>query len=643
MNPILLRLSLLFGFIVSSSTVFATVKLPRIFSDNMVIQRDQEMIVWGWADKGENITVNFNGASAKAKAGSTGKWNVKFKGMPYGGPYQLEVSGKNKIALSNILIGDVWLGSGQSNMEWIIKNTNDAEREIAESNYPKIRLFTVEKAMSYKPKDDLKGGRWMECNPQTIGDFSAVAYFFGRKLQKELNVPIGLINSSWGGTNIETWISWDVMAKIDGYKNVNLDEFDKNADDNDKNRELYLAAMNDDKGLREKWYDPKTNNADWKKIALPNEWGVTDIGNNDGIVWFRKEFELPPSSANVDATISLGPIDDVDNTYVNGTLVGSVTEWNKDRTYQLKSGILKPGKNVLVVKVTDNQGGGGIYGKPEQLFLTAGETKIPLAGEWLYKSAALTSEFGIKDVGPNSFPSQLYNAMIAPLIQFKITGVIWYQGEANTNAAFRYRTLFADLIKDWRSKWGSELTFLWVQLANFMEAKDQPEQSEWAELREAQSITLGLPKTGQAVIIDIGQADDIHPRNKQDVGYRLALAALKVRYGKDIVYSGPVYESMAVDGNKIVLRFSDVGKGLTVKDKYGYLRGFAIAGKDEKFVWAKAFVDGDKVVVYSDSVKEPVAVRYGWANNPDANLYNAEGLPASPFRTDNWKGLTEGK
>jgi sialate O-acetylesterase len=322
--------------------------------------------------------------------------------------------------------------------------------------------------------------------------------------------------------------------------------------------------------------------------------------------------------------------------------VGAVNGYNIDRVYEIDPALLVPGKNTIVVQVTDNGGGGGIYGKPEQLYVQAGTEQVFLAGEWQYKASVLNTSFGLADSGPNSFPSQLYNAMIAPLIQFPVAGAIWYQGESNAGEAFKYRTLFPGLINNWRNKWGYTFPFFWVQLANYMKADSLPVQSDWAELREAQNMTLQLPQTGQAVIIDVGEAADIHPKNKQDVGYRLALAAEKVMYSKDIVYSGPVYQSMKTDGNKIIIQFTNTGSGLLAKDKYGYLKGFAIAGSDQHFVWANAWIDGDKVIVQGNGVQNPVAVRYAWGNNPDdANLYNREGIPASPFRTDSFKGITE--
>ena len=471
------------------------------------------------------------------------------------------------------------------------------------------------------------------------GDMTDAWNFFDRKLNKDLNVPIGLINSSLGGTNVQTWISWDRMSKEPGYEKVNFQQLEKEASEKKLKQQQFNESLAKDIGKKEKWYDPSTVSAGWKKIQLPKLWESTEIGNADGVIWFKKDFYLPQSVKGTKVIISLGPIDDDDETYLNGKLIGSTHAWNEDRTYEVDASLLKSGKNMIVVKITDTGGGGGIYGKQEQLYVEVNGNKIELAGEWNYKTAVVTTDFGIQDSGPNSFPSQLYNAMIAPIINYAIKGGIWYQGEANTWEAYKYRTLFADMIKDWRSKWGYEFPFFWVQLANFMKPVSTPVPSDWAELREAQSLTLKLPQTGQAVIIDIGEADDIHPRNKQDVGHRLALAAEKIAYQKDVVYSGPVYASMQKENNKMILHFTNTGSGLMAKDKYGYVQGFTIAGADQKFTWAKATIDGDKIIVSSDIVSDPVAVRYAWADNPDdANLYNKEGLPASPFRTDSWKG-----
>ncbi len=634
---------LLVGFLFLVAQVTnAGITLPKVFTSNMVLQRDKPLKIWGWADKGEKIAVQLNGQKAVVKADKNGDWMIMLQAMPMGGPYEMKIDGRNSIVLSNIVLGDVYICSGQSNMEFVLKNANNAAKEIAASSYPNIRLFTVQKAMSFAEKKDVAADAWVECGPSTSGDFSAVAYFFARKLIKDVNVPIGLIHSSWGGTNIEAWTSWDVMSKTADYSKIDFVKMEAGRAETEKRQKAFQESLKNDKGDAERWYDPAANITGWKNIKLPQAWEQTEIGNADGIVWFRKEFDLPASFNGKKITLSLGPIDDNDVTYLNGKQVGAFNGWNTDRVYEIEASVLVPGKNTIVVKVTDNAGGGGIYGKPEQLYLQSGAEKIALDGNWQYKASVLNTNFGLGDTGPNSFPSQLYNAMIAPLVHFAIKGAIWYQGEANAGEAFKYRTLFPGMINNWRNKWGDAVPFFWVQLANFTKADSLPVQSDWAELREAQNMTLQLPQTGQAVIIDIGEAADIHPKNKQDVGYRLALAAEKVVYNKDIVYSGPVYQSMKTEGNKIIIQFTNTGTGLLAKDKYGYLKGFAIAGSDQHFVWANAVIDGDKIIVYSNAVQSPVAVRYAWGNNPDdANLYNRENIPASPFRTDTWKGITE--
>ncbi|MEO5682307.1 MAG: sialate O-acetylesterase [Chitinophagaceae bacterium] len=629
----------LIGFLFIAVASFAGVTLPKLFTSNMVLQREKPVKIWGWAGKGEKVTVQFNSQKVTVKADKAGAWLVVLQPMQAGGPYDLSI---NNTVLSNVLIGDVFICSGQSNMEWVLKNTNNAAKEIAASIYPNIRLFTVKKALRFAEKNDVEAEPWAACGPATSGDFSAVAYFFARKLVKDMAVPIGLIHTSWGGTNIEAWTSWDIMSSTADYSKMDLAKMEADREGSAKRQEQFQASLKNDKGDAEKWYEPATAVTGWKNIQLPQAWEQTEIGNADGIVWFKKEFNLTGVPSGKKITLNLGPIDDEDITWINGKQVGSLKEWNTDRVYEIDPAVLVAGKNTIIIKVTDNAGGGGLYGKPEQLYLQSGAEKISLAGEWQYKASVLNTSFNINNMGPNSFPSQLYNAMIAPLTQFAIKGAIWYQGESNAGEAFKYRTLFPGMINNWRNKWGDSFPFLWVQLANFMKTDSLPVQSNWAELREAQSMTMQLSQTGQAVIIDIGEAGDIHPRNKQDVGYRLALAAEKVVYNKDVVYSGPVYQSVKAEGNKMIVQFTNTGSGLLAKDKYGYLKGFAIAGSDQHFVWAQATIEGDKVIVQSNAVPNPVAVRYAWANNPDdAGLYNKEGLPASPFRTDSWKGITE--
>jgi len=633
---------------ITALTLFAEVSLPHIFSDNMLIQRDKPIHVWGWADKSESIEVIFNGQSQKTKADKTGKWSLQLGAMTFGGPYEMVVKGKNNmVKFENILIGDVWLCSGQSNMEWTVSNVNNAAFEISSANYPEIRSFNVVKDMSISPKEDLNG-KWTVCSAQTVKDYSAVGYFFARELYKITDIPIGIINSSWGGTDIETWIPEDAFKTLPDlfskrYINSSLpgdlETFMKN---NEKNGDAYNLALKDDPGLKEKWYSQSAGNSSWKTMAVPQIWSNDELRNADGIVWFKYSIDLPEDVVGKSATIHLGPIDDDDILWINGHKIGETKGHNIHRIYEIPNHILNKGVNTITVRIFDGAGGGGMYGNPEQLYVESGGMKYSLAGDWKYRPSVITTQFNYVNVSPNMAPNLLYNAMINPIIHYPVKGAIWYQGENNAGQAYNYRTLFPLMIQSWRQKWNEQFPFYWVQLANFMQEDSQPVDTEWAELREAQTMTLSEPATGQAVIIDIGEADDIHPRNKQDVGLRLALVALNKDYGQSgLVYEGPTYKSMQKQGNKVVLSFDNIGNGLVTKSKYGYVNGFAIAGSDRKFVWAKAYIDGDKVIVYNDNISDPVAVRYGWGNNPDVNLYNAEGLPAVPFRTDNWDGITK--
>lgn len=610
----------------------------------MVLQRDMPVKIWGKADKGETVTVEFNHQTLTAKAGKDGNWLVELAPMEAGGPFEMKVSGKSgTLEFRDILIGDVWICSGQSNMEWPLAKTDGADEEIKNSANRQIRLITVQKTIRLEEQYDIPEGTWQVCTPETSKDFSAVGYYFGKELQQELNVPVGLIHTSWGGTNIQPWTSWESMVTTDDYKKYAGKTVSQSFSYNPKNWERYTQALEQEKGVKEKWYLPETKLTGWKPMDVPKMWDG-ELASADGVVWFRKEIELPESAAGKNATLRLAAIDDEDQTYVNGKPVGETASYDVPRNYRIESGILREGKNTIIIRIKDNHAGGGIYGNPEDVYLDVEGEKYPLAGTWEYKPSVITTQYNAIPLGPNSFASLLYNGMIKPLVGYGIKGAIWYQGENNAHEAYKYRTLFPHMINDWRKQWGYEFPFFWVQLANFMKVQEQPGESEWAELREAQSLTLRLPKTGQAVITDIGDANDIHPRNKKEVGHRLALNALKVAHGKEVIASGPVYDSMKKEGEKIVLTFKDTGTGLRAKDgnKYGYVKGFAIAGADKKFVWANAYISGDKVVVFSEEIPDPVAVRYAWADNPDDNdLVNSAGLLASPFRTDNWKGITE--
>lgn len=647
MNRNLKLIVLIYSLSLIATTSLATIRLPHIFSDNMVLQRNKPIKIWGWANSNEVVNITFLNQQRMVKADKDGNWTILLDQSPAGGPYQLEVKGKsNSIVLQNILMGDVWVCSGQSNMEMPIygdwASVSNYEEEIRNAHHPLIRSFKVEKKMQTKPQNDSKG-IWTVCSPQTVSDYSATAYFFARKLNKELNIPIGIINSSWGGTEIESWISADSFDKLskefkEKYDGIEIGDFDQFVKNNEANEVAYQTAMQNDKGSVEQWYIPTTDVSKWRKMQIPQAWENV-LGDIDGVIWFRYSFDLPQNEDRRPATIQLGPIDDDDVLWINGVKIGETKGYTVNRKYNVPENILKEGTNTIVLKISDYSGGGGIYGHIDDLYLKTEKKTYNLAGEWQYREAVTNKEYNYKAISPNMYNSLLYNAMINPIIQLPIKGVIWYQGESNAHQAYNYRTLFPTLIKNWREKWGYDFPFYWVQLANYMRKDKQPQESQWAELREAQSLTLSLPQTAQAVTIDIGESDDIHPRNKQDVGLRLALIALNETYGvKNLISRGPTFKSISFEGNKAIIEFDNVAQGLLVDNKYRYIEGFSVAGTDKKFEWAKARLEGNnRVVIVSEKIINPVAVRFLWNNNPDINLFNSARLPASPFRTDDWE------
>ena len=638
-------------FAVIATIASADVRLPKIFGDNMVLQREKAIEIWGWADPKEKISIQFNKQSKKVAAGKDGKWKISFEPEAPGGPYQLIVKGKNAITINNILVGDVWICSGQSNMEWTVRNTNNATQEIPQANFPRIRQFVVPRSVASQPQDDTKGGEWKLCSPETVADFTAVGYFFARELNRDLNIPIGLINTSWGGTHVETWTSRKAFESSDEFRSMiasmpllNLDSLAKQkAATTLKRIEGIQGPLNNSDQVIQQWKENSFDDSNWKKMRVPGQWEQQEPGDFDGFVWFRKTFNVDAQDIGKKAAVEIGMIDDSDETYVNGVKVGGLARKPSDkRNYTIPPGTLRAGKNVIAVRVEDTGGRGGIYGSPDEVRITVGTSAQPLAGEWSYRIEGLSPN--ATSVGPNSYPTLLFNGMIHPIIQYPVKGAIWYQGESNAGRAYQYRKAFPLMITDWRQHWGQgDFPFYFVQLASYNAANGNSKNgSTWAELREAQTMTLSLPNTGMAVTTDIGESSDIHPRNKQDVGKRLAAIALSKTYGQKIVDVGPVFQSFKTDGNKVILTFSGTGSGLMVKDKYGYVKGFEIAGKDKQFQYAKAFIEGDKVVVYQDGVNEPVAVRFGWTDDAgDNNLFNKDGFPALPFRTDDWKGITE--
>jgi len=641
------------GIMLFSCQSEVEVTLPKIINSNMVLQRNQEVKIWGWGSEMGKVTVSFNGQKKSSRVFKDSTWMVTLNAMDAGGPYEMLIIGKDTTLLNNVMLGDVWVCSGQSNMEWTLANTNNAEEEIANANYPMIRLFDIPHNVQLSPVDDIPSGEWMMCTPENIPDFSSVGYLFGRNLHEAIDVPIGLISTNWGGTNVETWTSGEMCASdpelkenLKEIKSYNLEERTKQKLEEIRLIKESLGALEagivDGKAI---WAAEDMDVSDWHTMKVPGLWENRGLKGMDGIVWFRREFPLSKEQAGKSITLNLGAIDDSDMTWVNGKLVGETYNlYSKDRIYTVEQGVLKEGQNTLVVRVEDTGGGGGFTGADADIIAKTANGTVPLAGKWKYRvsSADLDSSPALS-IGPNDMPTLLYNGMINPIINYSILGAIWYQGEANANNAFKYRTRFPNMITDWRNKWDNQdMGFYFVQLANFMNAKPNPGSSAWAELREAQTMTLSLHKTGMAVITDIGESDNIHPRNKQDVSYRLALAALHNTYEKDIVYSGPVYKSMSIEDAEVTVEFDHLGGGLMVNEEDGVPRGFAIAGDDQQFYWADGKVVDNKIVLSSDLVENPVAIRYAWADNPDtANLYNKEGLPAGPFRTDEWKGITE--
>ena len=620
----------------------------------MVLQRDQPIAIWGKASPEERIRIRFNEKQYRTRADEYGKWSVQLASMPAGGPYDLQLLGENTITLKNVMVGDVWICSGQSNMEWIIERFPYADKEAEDANVADIRLFTVPRDKSFLPKTDITGGTWKAAIGDQIKDFSAVAYFFGRHLNESQKVPIGLISTSWGGTIIETWMSEDGLEQYDDFKGVL--ELNENGKLIETSRQLLAERKQwidqyyqQGPGMENHWYRTDTDHSNWGKMKVPGFWENQQLPDFDGVVWYRKEFYLLENQAEKDHVLNLERIHDHDIVWINGKKVGATFDNLNQRSYEIPARVLKPEKNVLVVRVFDIGGGGGFRGAPERFSIQPADTSSDpqiLAGTWKFKKGLDPSKtqiptFPKSEIWPNDYPTLLYNAMINPLIPMSIKGAIWYQGESNAGRAEDYRKLFSGMIEDWRSKWGQgDFPFLFVQLAGFA---TKNENDDWPALREAQAMALELPNTGMAVAVDIGEKDDIHPKNKQEVGRRLGLAALKVAYGQEVVHTGPVFKSMEINGQKAYLAFDFMTGGLQVKGRYGYIKGFAIAGADQKFHWAKAYLENDKVVVYSENVAQPVAVRYAWENFPgDANLYNQAGLPMAPFRTDDWPGKTDG-
>jgi sialate O-acetylesterase len=637
---LIFRYALVFGLLITVIQASAQIKLATIFSDHMILQREQIVPVWGLAAPGEEVRLRFNGENYLTTARADSSWHVELSATGAGGPYQMTVSGKcNSISVQDILLGDVYLCSGQSNMEFTM--------EMAKSKYPKeiqasansnIRQFLVDRRYAFIPaRNILTDGGWQAANPKSVLWFTAAGYFFAKTLYEKNKVPIGLIQATWGGTPIEAWMSKTALHHFPQYLHI--------ADSIGMHQ---IEIQKHDLAMVAHWYQKldslenlskASKNEMWLPVTMPGTWAAqSKINGNSGVGWLKKEIEIPTGLVGKDAQLILSTILDEDTTYVNGVRVGSTSSRYLDRKYMVPGQLIHAGKNEIRIHVISNYGAGGLMPDKSYALIVGGEV-FDLAGAWEFREIASLSPM-VKTTGFPGVPTGLFGGMLSPLVPYGIKGVLWYQGEANVTRAYEYANLFKYFITDLRQRWGQpRLPFLFVQLANFS-VGHEPFESTWAELREAQLSALSLPITAMAVTIDLGESRNIHYLNKADVGKRLALAAEKVIYGESLVYSGPVYRRMKIAGKQVIIDFDHTGSGLVTRDGKD-LGGIAIAGENQKFVWAKARIEGVHLIVWSEHVPRPVAVRYAWADDPDGcNLINKEGLPASPFRTDHWAGIT---
>jgi len=629
----------------------ANVNLPKIFADHMVLQQNQKIIIWGWASPNEKVTVTLNRQKANVKADAHGKWLLELSPQIAGGPYKLSINGINKIIFNDVMIGEVWLCSGQSNMAFELTHARGGKAEISHSSNSFIRQFGVNGKASASRDEDLTEGKWEVSSPETSPNFSAVAYYYAKKISSELGVTVGIVNSSWGGTFIADWISSESLHKLADYNSYHdltpkeledwYSQTEKKYDDLFKT--LGIADRNKIVEDSLNWLKPDIDDSKWVPVQLPSKFDYNLLPRFDGVVWFRRNIEVPEGIAKSGFTIHLGRIDDEDITYVNGVKIGETKGDRIERDYFVKPEILKPGKNSIVIRVTDLWERGGFLNGDDEFKISGDNKEIKIAGEWKMNIGKMIL---LWLRSPNAHPNLLYNGMIYPLHNYGFRGVVWYQGENNTMYASQYQQDLKTLIVDWRNTFKNpNLPFYIVQLPNkdSFNNNSQNGGSDWAELRESQAKALELPNTYLTVNIDLGDSTNVHPINKFDVANRLALLSLKNTYRAHLgEVASPFVQNIVFDGFKTIITFKNTGKGLIVRERYGYIKGFEVAGEDKKFYWAKAIIVGDKVVVTSQKVQQPKAVRYAWASNPsDANLYNVEGFPAAPFRSDNWEVGTQ--
>ncbi|WP_019640267.1 sialate O-acetylesterase [Paenibacillus fonticola] len=618
-------------------------KLHSMLSDGMVLQRNIHAPIWGRAESGEEIKISFLGKKYSTSADAAGQWRIVLEKLKPGGPHEMRISsGQEELIIRDILIGDVWVLGGQSNMELPVRRTLDLlAEEVASINLPLIRQFAVPQTYNFHaPQQELSGGRWIAATPEEVLNFSAAGFFCAQELFDQYQVPIGLVQTAVGGTPIEAWMSEATLRDVGGYE-ADLEQCKDEGyiqetmrRDEERNSQWYSQLNDTDLGLQEGWfhnsYDSST--ADWGEIEVPGSWAGSRLAPVRGTVWLRKEIDVPASMLEGEVMLKLGTIIDADDTYINGICIGNTGYMYPPRRYSVPKGLLKPGRNTIVVRVISSHNTGSFVPDMPYKLIGSGE-ELDLRGVWQYRIGTSTEE-----LAPSTFfqykPSGVFNSMIAPLREFPVKGILWYQGESNSGRPAGYRGLFAALVRDWRRNWGDgDLPFIYVQLANFGEADDT--QVNWAELREEQRRSLEVPRTAMAVTIDVGEYNDLHPQDKKTVGQRLALCARKLAYGEEqLVHSGPMFKGVEHRGNTLVLHFDHIGSGLVVRGGGGKLHGFAVCGPDGRFCPAQAVISGDTVIVRHEEISQPVHARYAWANNPaGVNLYNREGLPASPFST----------
>ncbi|MDR7267926.1 sialate O-acetylesterase [Pelomonas saccharophila] len=630
--------------------VQAETRLAEVFGHHMVLQRDQPVHVWGWATSGRRLSVELAGRQASAMVGSDGRWSAQLPALKAGGPHRLRVTGDGELTRDDILIGDVWLLGGQSNMEWPLSATDTAAQEMAAPQNAQLRHLRVPLRASLRPEADIAPAAWVVAEAGKVGDFSAVGYHFARQLQTTLGVPIGLVNTAWGGSHLETWVRRDVaLADLDLAPAVKALPGDNASFATALRERLESRVTAWQPGLAWKGVDAKGWSAaseidtDWPTLQAPGVWEGQGLADLDGVVWLRRKVELTAPQTAGAAVLHLAKVDDCDEVWVNGQKVGGQCGYDQPRRYPLPAGLLRAGANWIAVRVTDTGGGGGFHGDAAELRLDTPAGSVALAGTW----RARVEQVSVAN-GPtaNDAPTLAHNGLIAPLNGLAIRGVLWYQGESNTGRAAAYADGFQRLIKDWRVQFRQpNLPFFFVQLASYLPLQNnRPGHGGWAELRDAQAQALKLPHTGMAVAIDVGEANDIHPRNKRTLGQRLAGLALHDMGLRATPASGPMLVGSEVRGGELWLRFRDTAGGLRPAQAGEQLRGFVLAGADRRFVAATARIEGDAVVLSSPAVSAPVAARYAWVDNAsEANLVGGDGLPAAPARSDDWALETAGK